>query len=169
MLEVDNANPFHQQNKTVYLILNASTHESYLFAGDKVIRTTALLESISRIEQNIIEPSLQSGNIENAAREGSVALVTVLDHWPSTSSMSIFQKITLWLNQHHLMFLSQFLAGIAFLIGAGVFLHRYLRRPIEIPTDIDLTSMSLEERMLLGSIAYRDYQNAESDTYNLNK
>lgn len=169
MLEVDNTNPFHQQNKTVYLILNASTHESYLFAGDKIKRTPVLLEGILRIEQNIIDPNLKTGNIENAAREGSVALMTILEQWPSSSSVSILQKISTWLHQHHLMLLAQFLAGLAFLIGAGIFLHRYLKRPIEVPSAIDLTAMSLEERMLLGSIAYRDYQNDGSDTGNSNK
>lgn len=166
MLEVDSINVIDDQNKTVYLVLNASTHESYLFVGNKVKRTLPLIESISRIEQNIIIPSLMSGNIENAAREGSVALVTVLDQWPVSPKVSLYHKINAWLHKYHLMVLTQFLVGIAFLSGAGALLYRYLKRPIANHSEIDLTSMSLEERMFLNSIAYRQYQDAESDKYN---
>jgi uncharacterized membrane protein YgcG len=160
-IEWDNRQAIDQQNKSLYLVLNIATNESYLFAPDKVQSSKVLQDSILGIQQNIIAPALQTGQFHNAAREGIVALVTVIEQWPGAVKPSIFFHINAWLHQYYLMLPLQILLGLAILLGAGVMLRRYMNRPNDWSLTYASAQMSLEEQMFLNSIAYKNGQNGE--------
>ncbi len=127
--EWENRDPSLALNKTVYFIIHAARGESDIILGKNLQNNASFHENTHRVKQGIIQPILATGNIEKAATEGAIALVTVLEELPVKQGPSVLTLTADWLQGYYLLMPLKLLSAFLLIAGIWFTLRQYLKRP----------------------------------------
>ncbi|MBS0288755.1 MAG: hypothetical protein JSS07_01800 [Proteobacteria bacterium] len=118
VMESQNRLPFALKEKTTFFVINLGTNQSVVLLAKALAKTDPLNQSLKRIQQKIVLPLLENGEIEQALAQGVVALTTVLETESLTDSSSFWHRLSVWLSDHYLLLLIQILVLVSLFFGA---------------------------------------------------
>ncbi len=164
VVEYKNRIPHSMKEKTNFLVINLRTNESRILLGNEIQRTAPLIESLVRIQNDIVLPSLSQGDIKAAVSQGAVAIATVLDTSPVIhNTSSLWHAFKAWLSSYYLWTPMQIFFWLGVFFALAYVLFKFFDKPSKNPEEVDM--IALQETIIENSLMLRQQYGHYSDPH----